>query len=70
MPRKEGATPRGFALLPDKQILGFARKTRYVVVDALGGLAISVIVVIPMLTGLETPADPASSFAVLWALSR
>jgi hypothetical protein len=47
---------------------GFARKTSYVVVEALGSIALAVIVAVPLLSGLKAPGDPASSFAILWAI--
>ncbi|MGB7160931.1 MAG: hypothetical protein WBD40_22910 [Tepidisphaeraceae bacterium] len=47
---------------------GFARKTSYQVVEWVGGLALAAIVAVPMLAGLDSPDDPASSFAMLWSI--
>ena len=47
---------------------GFARKASYQVFEWVGGLALAAIVAVPMLAGLKSPGDPASSFAVLWSI--
>jgi len=46
----------------------FARRTSYAVIEYLGGLGLSVVLIVPMLAGLRAPGDPASSFAVLWGI--
>ena len=47
---------------------GFARKTSYQVQEWVGGLALAAVVAVPMFTGLDSPDDPASSFALLWSI--
>ena len=47
---------------------GFARRASYAVTEALGGIGLSAVVIVPMLAGLKAPGDPASSFGVLWSI--